>query len=411
MRRLKKPILQNKMKFPKVDHENAVIYFITFFIGMSISMMAPAVPEMRDYFHLTYASSGLILSTFGIARLILAIPSGYMYNHMKRKTLLFLGVFFLTVGSFIAGFSETFTMFIVSQVVMGIGFSICLTTIIIYLSIKATSKDRGSIMGMNSFARSAAGVIAPGIAGYICLAFTWRGIFWVYAGFSIINFIIIAIYIKDEEAGIPENDKEEKRVRSKHHRLIIATVFAVIFFALFVMSGFRNSTIPMYSTDVLNIDSGTIGVLLSIGAAVFLLTGPLAAYLSDRYGRKIFITTGILATAVAAFIFVFASSISHIVIVLIFLGYGMMVNVVATALLGDITPNRKAGRNYGLMRFVGDLGIVLGPISAGLMIDWFGFKASAAVICIGSIIAYIAVAIIVEDEKFKMDWKKMFFDS
>jgi MFS transporter, DHA1 family, multidrug resistance protein len=399
------------MKFPKVDPENAVFYFVTFFIGMSISMMAPAVPEMRDYFHLSYASSGLILSTFGIARLILAIPSGYMYNYLKRKTLLFLGVFFLTVGSFIAGFSNTFAMFIFSQVIMGIGFSICITTIMISLSIKATSKDRGSIMGMNSFARSAAGVIAPGIAGYLCLALTWRGIFWVYAGFSVINFIIIALYIKDEEPGIPDNNKEEKRVKSKHHRLIIATVFFVFFFSLFVMSGFRNSTIPMYSKDILNIDSGTIGVFLSIGAAVFLLTGPLAAYLSDRYGRKIFIATGLLATAIGAFIFMFTSKSSHLVIVLIFLGYGMMVNVVSTALLGDITPNRKAGRNYGLMRFVGDLGVVLGPIFAGLMIDRFGFKASAAVICIGAIVSYIIVAVVVEDEKFKMDWKKILFDS
>ncbi|MFH0832410.1 MAG: MFS transporter [Candidatus Aenigmatarchaeota archaeon] len=388
------------MKFPKVERENFVLFFVTFFMGLSLGITGPILPEIRSEFNLTYSTVALVLSSFGFARLILTLPSGYLYGRTSRKRLLSIGITLLAVGAAIAGLSHSFVEFIVSQVIMGAGFSICLMTIMISLSTSATVKNRGSVLGMNAFSRTAASVVAPIIAGFIAVAFNWRYAFLFYA-IVMLFFLALVFTTMFKDKKIVSKDNSSKYRPSN----AIISVFFAIFIIFIVGAGFRGTIIPLYSRDVLNMNTAAIGMVMSVSSLIYLFIGPASAFLSDRHGRKFFLSLGILLTAVSLVMFLFITTVTHLVILSIVLGFSMITYVIPAAMIGDMTRNIK--KDFSIMRFVSELGFVFGPVILGVVADVYGFKATAIVACVLTVLSFIAIEIFVKEEKHHLNWRKV----
>lgn len=393
--------------FPKIDREVAVLFFVTFFVGMSVSLMAPLLPVIRDEFSLSYTLVSLVFSAFGIARLLLALPSGYLYHHASRRTLLLAGVALMSASALITGLSSSFVQLIASQLLMGAGFSLCITTIVISLSLSTTRKNRGSVMGMNTFARSLAAVIGPAVSGILILSLGWRSVFFLYAIMTGAAALFIAAFIKKEQAR-EAGDTVKKRSGTKLRHMLL-TLFLVSFLAAFTTVGFKNNMVPLYSKDVLHADVATISVILSLMALVHMATSPAAAVLSDRYGRRIFLLSGLAATVMGTFLFLFVSGLPLLIVAAVLLGFGTVIFVMPVTIIGDITPPEHAGRNYGIQRFLTDLGFVVGPLSLGYVADVYGFTAVTWLTGLLSL-AVLALAVLFVKEPIrhrKINWRRI----
>ena len=350
-----------RMKLFRLESETAVLFLVTFFVGSSVSILAPLIPEIRSEFGLSYTAAALVFSSYGISRVLLSLPSGYLYHRINRKILLAAGVVLMAVSSVLAFYSSSVIQFILSQAIMGAGFSFCITTIIISLSMASERKNRGKIMGMNTFARSAAAVAAPAAAGFIAVVFSWRMVFMFYALAMLGTLFLVLFYIKGKE--IPGKEEKEAAGWKKNNvNYILAVLFMTSFLATFSTAGFKSNVVPLYGRDVLNLDVATISIVLSLMALVHLVTSPVAAWYSDKYGRRIFLLLGLLATMLGSFVFLLAGSLTVLLFSSVLLGFGTLIFVIPVTVMGDITPRNKAGRNYGILRFVTDLGFVLGPV-------------------------------------------------
>lgn len=388
------------MKLPKLDRNISILFLVTFFVGMSLGMTAPILPDIRSEFNLTYSTAALILSSFGFARLILALPSGYLYGRVEKKYLLALGIIALAAGSLLAGFSATFIQFLLSQIIMGAGFSLCLITIIITLSTSSTSRNRGSVLGMNTFSRTVASVISPAIAGFVTIVFDWRHVFFAYTIISVLSlFIVLAFMKKEKEIAVKEEES------ASYFNPAIISIFFAIFATFFVGAGFRNTLMPLFGKDVLGMNPAAIGMVLSVSALVYLLAGPSAAFLSDRHGRKFFLSLGLLLTAIGLFSFIFVSDINQLYVLSVILGFGAITYVIPVAMIGDMTLNAK--KDFSIMRLVSELGFVVGPIVLGIIADYYGFSAAAILAGILTIISLICIEIFVKEPRHRLNWKKV----
>ncbi len=397
-----------KFRLPKLDSETAVLFFVTFFIGSSVSMLAPLIPEIRNEYSLSYTAAALVFSSYGIARLLISLPSGYLYHRINRRILLAAGLILMAVSSVVAFYSTSFVQFIASQVIMGAGFSFCVTTIVISLSLSATRRNRGKTLGMNTFARSASATVAPAAAGFIAIAFGWRSVYLFYTFVVLAALAIVVIFVKKKELG-REEDEEPGGKRKNNIAVTLAVLFMVAFLATFSTAGFKSNVVPLYSKDVLKLDTATISLVLSLMALMHLITSPIAAWYSDKYGRRVFLLLGLLATMLGSFAFLFVDSMAMLVIAAVLLGAGTMIFISPVTILGDITPRAHAGRNYGILRFVIDLGFVLGPVILGYIIDTYGFSAAALVTGSLSLLVFIlAYSIVKEPAKHaKINWKRI----
>lgn len=393
------------MKLPKVDSESASLFIATFFIAFSVTMMAPILPEIRNEFQLSYTAASLILSSFGISRLILSLPSGWLYERVNKKKLLMAGIATLSAGSLVAGLSSDFLTFLVSQVIMGAGFSVCITTVIVSISSSATKENRGSLLGMNSFVRSLGGIIAPTLAGIIAVSFGWRSMFLFYAGISLLCIVILQLMFSGNVKKAASEDEHEQE--NRNYRQTLYAVFAIMFLTNFVFAGFRGSTIPLFASDVMKLDAGQIGMMLSVSAIIFLIFAPVSAYLSDRHGRKVFMVLATFAYTLSIFGFLVAKNYTHMLLLMALFGYGSIIFVSSTAMLGDITSQRKASKNYTMMRFISDLGMVVGPLVTGFILDNYNFKITGWFFGILAFFAFLLALYAVEEPKYRLSWKKL----
>jgi MFS transporter, DHA1 family, multidrug resistance protein len=62
------------------------------------------------------------------------------------------------------------------------------------------------------------------------------------------------------------------------------------------------------------------------------------------------------------------------------------------AMLSDLTPSHGSGTAVGAFRFCGDLGLLVGPLVAGVTLDAFGFREAFAIAALPTIVAFVLVA-------------------
>ena len=109
---------------------------------------------------------------------------------------------------------------------------------------------------------------------------------------------------------------------------------------------------------------GSVGAY-GLGA---LAAAPLGGSLADRYGRRNSIVASMIGSAAAMLLLWQASSLAAIVALAAAAGlFGSLYRPAASALLADIVPSENRLVGFAVYRFAVNLGMALGPVSAGLL--------------------------------------------
>jgi len=154
-------------------------------------------------------------------------------------------------------------------------------------------------------------------------------------------------------------------------RKIFITLCLSIFSAMLGM-GIVAPLLPLYAQHygAAGLMIGLVFASFSISRTLFL---PLIGRLSDRKGRKIFITAGLLLFTLTSVGYICAANILILILTRVFQGIAAaMVIPIALAYMGEITPEGKEGTYMGLFNLFFFGGLATGPILGGIVKDAFG---------------------------------------
>jgi len=152
-------------------------------------------------------------------------------------------------------------------------------------------------------------------------------------------------------------------------------IFNVLFisaFAAMLGLGIIAPLMPIYAKNL-----GATGIWLGIIFSGFSLTRaifmPIIGRLSDKKGRKGFITSGLLSYSLISLLYPLATKVYSLTAVRLIHGLASaMVVPVAMAYIGDIAEKRKEGRYMGTFNMALLLGMGAGPFLGGFINDSFG---------------------------------------
>jgi len=118
------------------------------------------------------------------------------------------------------------------------------------------------------------------------------------------------------------------------------------------------------------------GIILSLYGFLNSLGQPLTGRLSDRTGRrKPFVLVGLGILTVANLAYAFAGDYVSLLLIRALQGVGVAFTIPSTiALINEVTTSNSRGTNMGLFNTFRLLGIGLGPIAAGLIVDGGPYK-------------------------------------
>ncbi|HEA29193.1 MAG TPA: MFS transporter [Leeuwenhoekiella sp.] len=197
--------------------------------------------------------------------------------------------------------------------------------------------------------------------------------------------------------------------------------FAGLFFA--TMSEMMGMGILLLILPNLAKSLGASGTVVGIVFAGFALArgifGPVFGRISDRYGRKKMMLSGLLIYALLSIGFILFLHHLIIISVLWFL-QGMasaMVTPIAQSYIGDLTPKGKEGRIMNLF-YLGQFGgIAIGPALGGYLVDHFNRTVPFYVMGGAALIGFLLVLIVVPpgvkkqtDPSKGMQFKKSVFN-
>ena len=153
-------------------------------------------------------------------------------------------------------------------------------------------------------------------------------------------------------------------------------LLAVSIFSSMLGIGIIAPLLPVYA-DNLGATGIWIGMLFagfSISRAVVM---PFIGNLSDRRGRKPFISIGLLSYAIISLGFVWANSVPQLVVVRCLQGIASgMIIPIAQAYVGDITPDGEEGKWMGYFNAAFFSGYGLGPLMGGALSEHFGMDSA-----------------------------------
>ncbi len=350
----------------------------------------PLLPYIRDAFALDYTRAGFIISAFGVAYGICQLPAGWLADRFGARILLTLGVVGVGLAGLLAGLSPNYFVLLAGLVLMGIlggGYHPASTAMI---SAVTGAKNRGRALGFHLVGGSFSYFLAPLIAVGIAVIWGWRGPFIAMAvlsiGIGMLLHIILGKRISASDTTM--RDKvvlEPASPASGNMRRLVTVIVLSSFTMALVMSII--SFIPLFLVDTFDASKETAAASMSLVFAMAFWAGPLAGYLSDRFGSLAMI----LATVVIASMAVYMLNITPygfgIIALLIIIGaVTAFSTIVAQAYIIDQAPARRRSTMLGFYFFGNMEGNgVLTPL-LGYAIDRLGFNLSFT-ISSGAIVA------------------------
>jgi DHA1 family multidrug resistance protein-like MFS transporter len=147
---------------------------------------------------------------------------------------------------------------------------------------------------------------------------------------------------------------------------------------------------------ILAVSLGASGLSLGLIIAAFsfsrTILQPLVGSLSDRWGRKGFLLSGLLVYALVGLLFPEATSVVNLIGIRALHGVGSaMIVPVAMAYVSDMAPIGQEGRYMGMLNIAIFTGIGGGPLLGGVFTDLWGMAAAFYAMSALSILALLLV--------------------
>ena len=180
----------------------------------------------------------------------------------------------------------------------------------------------------------------------------------------------------------------------------IFSVLLISIFAAMLGLGIIAPLMPIYAKSL-----GATGIWLgiifsgySLSRAIFM---PIVGKLSDKRGRKGFITSGLLLYSLISLLYILAGKVYHLTAVRLMHGLASaMVVPVAMAYIGEAAEKGKEGRAMGAFNLALLLGTGAGPFLGGLLNDSFGMASVFYAMAGLAAIAFLITMLFLPDTRY-----------
>jgi MFS family permease len=158
-------------------------------------------------------------------------------------------------------------------------------------------------------------------------------------------------------------------------RFTLATIYLVAF------AGFTSFSwlfpVIHYYTASLGISVADTGFIVSLYSYVMAAGIIPIGILSDRLGRRQFLVSGLILSAIAPFLYPLAQDITALYLVRILHGLGGALFLpTALAIVADLSRQGEHGKTMGWYTASSQLGLMAGPVAGGYIVQQFGFTAA-----------------------------------
>lgn len=360
--------------------------------GFDISVISGTIPFLQDYFNLTEAAKGWVVSSALAGCIIGALTSGRLGDILGRRLVLKICAVLFIISAIGSGLSTSIPSFIIYRLIGGFAVGGASVLAPVYIAEVSPAPLRGRIVSINQLT-IVIGISLAYYSNYLLLNIvdnSWRWMFAVEAIPALVFFIALFFIpdsprwlvknnneieaerilkrispyhpIESEMKEIKDSLKEEKR-RAGFREILKPGLRRILFIGI-ILAVFQQwcgiNVIFFYAPDIfasmdINMDAALFQTTL-IGIVNILFT-LIAMWLIDRIGRKILMITGSFIMSLGYMLIattIDSGTSSYLLLAFILMTAGAFaatLGPVVWVVMSEIFPNRARGTGMAITTF------------------------------------------------------------
>lgn len=329
-------------------------------------------------------SAGVAAAVFGLRGLgmVLAdVPAGFAVARLGDRRGIAGGLAGLGAAALAVGLTVTTPLLAVLMLVYGTSLSVYLLGRLSLVSDTVVLEQRGRVLSVIAGIMRLGALAGPLAAGFAAEALGFARTFQALAVVLFAAALLVLARAPEIGGFSPHAGPSLGRIRTLlGANLRVFATAGTCALVLMLMRATRTVIVPLIGAS-LGVGVGTIGVLVSVCAAVDLLLFYPAGEAMDRFGRRVTLVPGMTLMGVAFAGLSFVESLPGLAGAALALGVanGWTTGVVMT--IGtDLAPREGRREFLGVWRLWADTGSMLGPFLVAVLIGGAGLPGAAAAV-------------------------------
>ena len=350
-------IKKNKINEHKLYKWLILVIAVTasFMAILDINIVIVALPKMMSHFGVNVITIDWVIIAYTITYSIIILLTSFASKKYGLKIPFIISIVFFVIGSAFCGFAPTYRILIIFRIIQAIGGAGLIPISVSFIAKYFKVQERGTAMGIWTIGIMVAPALGPIIGGYFVDYVDWRMIFYFNVPIGIIlflgtlilldndmpskpfakkfdfaGFILIAICLGTLLYVLNEGQTLEWDSAAIHLSELISAASFILFliveifskkhlmdYSLFktrnfvagnlvnmIRAGGIFSTLfllPIFIEDILNYNAMHAGYLMAPFAIAVAVVSPIAGKISDKYGPKYLLLSGMIIFAISNF--------------------------------------------------------------------------------------------------------------
>lgn len=405
----------------------AILCIGIFMILLDGTIVNIAIPSILTAFKTGFSQVEWVMNAYLLTFAVLLITTGRLGDLYGRKAVFLAGLCVFTLASLACGLAPRIGWLIAFRAVQGLGGALIMPNTLSIIANVFVAEERGKAMGFWGAVSGFSLALGPSLGGVLVEVASWRWIFFINVPVGAILLLVALRYVPEST-----DPTSVKHMDYPGVAVLTASLFALTFaliegqkygwasalilslfaatvagFALFVriqrkqmqplmdLSLFKNRTfsltngvalllqfgmmgvfflLPIFLQAILGYSAIKAGLVMTPLAAIVIVASPTAGALSDRFGPKWLMVTGMLIAALGFYLTrrVMVTDGSWQSLIAPFLvsgfGIGIVVSPSTAAVMGSVMPARS-GQASGVLSSMRQIGAVLGIAVMGAVLQ------------------------------------------
>jgi MFS family permease len=372
-------------KFPVV-----VLLGSLFISTVGIGFVVPFLPVFATELGASGFALGLIMAAFSLSMLVTQPLAGSYSDRVGRKFFLVTGLAVYSVGGFLYVLSSSVGDIVLVRFLQGIGGGMIFSVSMAYMGDLAPEGYEGRYMGVYNVTMFSGFGLGPLLGGVLKDTFGMNIAFYGMGLSSAIACILVLFLL-------PESRTRDVRAESQRLFAVFGRILAqtrmrgVLLIRFSVMLSMVPSFIflPVLMTQVMNASAVQIGMVITVRTLVSASLQYPFGWLADRHSRVVMIVASVFGMAAVVSLVGFATQFWHVLLLFGLLGVNEAIFMPASsAMIMEGGRSHGMGATMGLFNTAMAMGMFVGSLGAGLLVDEFGFR--IAFMLVGVIVALSA---------------------
>jgi MFS family permease len=353
------------------DKKILLVYItsITLLVSSGRLLVPTLTGNIENSLDINHVEIGLGMTLLWLFYGLVQFPSGIISDEKGRKPVASFAIFIFAIAFLIMSLSTNYVIFLISLILLGIGFG-CFYTVSLSM-ISDRFKIKGKAIGTQSAMASLAG-ITPLITLPLAEKIGWRPLILIYAIISIIIGILFYNQVsekKQETQQKKEGLQNGMRIFKDSNVTLLLIINAIMAFVWVGIISF----LPIYLIEGKGINETAAAVIFSLIFFTGLFIRPLIGHLSDTYNKRILILGILIISAISCFLL---SQVSSIILTTI----GVILSATVSAFfplrsnyLMNKWPSKSRGSQMGMYSTTVIILSSISPFIIGLSLKSYDF--------------------------------------